>query len=115
MAQVQVITGPTRYRSWSEEEKRALVAAAFAPGAVVTDVARQADVSASLLYRWRRDFRAASNGFAEVVVATAGSNSSDRTGAAIEIEFPGTARVRIPPSTPPALAVAVVKALARRA
>ncbi len=115
MAQVQVITGPTRYRSWSEDQKRALVAAAFAPGAVVTDVARQADVSASLLYRWRRDFRAASNGFAEVVVATAGSNSGDRTGAAIEIEFPGAARVRIPPSTPPALAVAVVKALARRA
>lgn len=48
MAQVHVITGPTRYRSWSEEQKRALVTAAFAPGAVVTDVARQADVSAKM-------------------------------------------------------------------
>ena len=115
MAQVQVITGPARYRSWSDEQKQALVAAAFAPGAVVTDVARQADVSASLLYRWRRDFRAAAGGFAEVVVATTGSSAGDRTGSAIEIEFPGTARVQIPPSTPPALAVAVVKALARRA
>ena len=115
MAQVQVITGPTRYRSWSEEQKRELVAAAFAPDAVVTDVARQADVSASLLYRWRRDFRAASNGFSEVVVAAAGPISGDRSSPAIEIEFPGTARVRIPPSTPPTLAVAVVKALARRA
>ena len=54
MAQVQVITGPTRYRSWSEDQKRALVLAAFAPGATVTDVARQADVSASILYRSRR-------------------------------------------------------------
>lgn len=115
MAQVQVITGPTRYRSWSDDRKQELVAAAFAPGAVVTDVAREADVSASLLYRWRRDFGAATGGFAEVVVATSGSSAGDRTGSAIEIEFPGAARVRIPPSTPPALAVAVVKALARRA
>ena len=114
MAQVQVITGPTRYRSWSEEQKQALVAAAFAPGAVVTDVARQADVNASLLYRWRRDFRAAAEGFAEVVVASTASSGDNRSSPAIEIEFPGTARVRIPPSTPPALAVAVVKALARR-
>ncbi len=116
MAQVHVITGPTRYRSWSEEQKRALVTAAFAPGAVVTDVARQADVSASLLYRWRRDFHAAAGGFAEVVVAKPASNGSDptRTAIEIEIEFPCNARVRIPLSTPSALAAAVVKALSRR-
>lgn len=114
MAQVHVITGPTRYRSWSEEQKRALVTAAFAPGAVVTDVARQADVSASLLYRWRRDFHAAAGGFAEVVVAKPASNGSDPTRTAIEIEFPCNARVRIPLSTPSALAAAVVKALSRR-
>jgi transposase len=114
LAQIQVITGPTRYRSWTSDQKQALVAAAFAPGVVVTDVARQADVSASLLYRWRRDLRAASGGFAEMVVARTASSGGDPVGAAIEIEFPGTARVRIPPSTPPTLAVAVVKALARR-
>ena len=110
MAQVQVITGPTRYRSWSEDQKRALVLAAFAPGATVTDVARQADVSASLLYRWRRDFRGADEGFAKVVVAQTASGVSD-TAAAIEIEFAGRARIRIPSATPPALAVAVVTAL----
>ena len=115
MAQVQVITGPTRYRSWGEDQKRALVAAAFAPGVVVTDVARQADVGASLLYRWRREFRAGSSGFAEAVVAATGSSGGSASSvSAIEIEGPGAARVRIPPSTPPALAVAVVKALARR-
>jgi len=32
----------------------------------------------------------------------------------IEVEFAGTARVRIPPSIPAVLAAAVVKALARR-
>lgn len=113
MAQVHVITGPTRYRSWSEDQKRALVAAAFAPGATVTEVARQADVSASLLYRWRRDFRAATEGFAEVVVVPPASGGIADPATAIEIEFPGRARIRIPPSTPPALAVAVIKALSR--
>ena len=113
MAQVQVITGPTRYRSWSEDQKRALVSAAFSPGATVTDVARQADVSASLLYRWRRDFRGTDGGFAEVVTTPAASTGVAGATAAIEIEFPGSARVRIPPLIPPALAVAVVKALLR--
>jgi len=111
MAQVHVITGPTRYRSWSEEQKRALVAAAFAPGATVTEVARQADVSSSLLYRWRRDFCAATEGFAEVVVAPPASRGIADPAPVIEIEFSGRARIRIPPSTPPSLAVAVIKAL----
>jgi len=39
MARVEVITGPERRRRWSDEEKRAIVAASFAPGAVVRDVA----------------------------------------------------------------------------
>jgi hypothetical protein len=39
---------------------------------VVGDVARQADVTSSLIYRWRRDLRAAANGFAQVLAAPAG-------------------------------------------
>jgi transposase len=65
MAQVQVITGAERRRPWSDGQKRAIVAAAFAPGAVVSDVARQADVHPSLIYRWRRELRCLP-GFAEV-------------------------------------------------
>ena len=34
MARYQLISGPERRRRWSEEQKRALVAAAFAPGAI---------------------------------------------------------------------------------
>jgi transposase-like protein len=41
---------------------------------VVRDVARQADVTSSLIYRWRRDLRAAANGFARVLVAPAGDD-----------------------------------------
>jgi transposase len=65
MASVEVLAGPERRRRWSIEQKQAVVAAAFGPGAVVRDVARQADVTPSLIYRWRRDLRAAANGFAQ--------------------------------------------------
>src|SRR5277367_5313051 len=34
MASVEVLIGPERRRRWSVEQKRAIVAAAFAPGAV---------------------------------------------------------------------------------
>ena len=46
MARVEVITGPERRRRWSEEQKRAIVAASLAPGAVISEVARRADVGA---------------------------------------------------------------------
>jgi transposase len=41
MASVEVLVGPERRRRWSTEQKQAMVAAAFASGAVVRDVARQ--------------------------------------------------------------------------
>lgn len=109
MAQVHVITGVERRRRWSDDQKRAIVAAAFSPGAVVTDVARQADVCGSLIYRWRRELTAERAGFAEVVMLP------DRTATAvIEVELADRARIRIPASTPPDLAAAVMKALTGR-
>jgi len=114
MASVEVLAGPERRRRWSVEQKRAIVAAAFGPGAVVREVAHQADVTASLIYRWRGDLRAAANGFAQVLVAPAGDGLPLSPEPAIEIEFAGHARVRIPASVSPALAAAVVEALARR-
>jgi hypothetical protein len=44
---------PERRRRWSSEQKQAIVAAAFKPGALVRDVAGQANVTTSLIYRWR--------------------------------------------------------------
>ena len=114
MASVEVLTGPERRRRWSNEQKQAIVAAAFKPGAVVRDVARQADVTSSLIYRWRRDLRAAANGFAQVLVASAGDSVAASPIPAIEIEFAGNVCVRIPALVSPALAAAVVEALARR-
>ena len=114
MASVEVLAGPERRRRWSIEQKQAIVAAAFEPGAVVREVARRAEVTSSLIYRWRRDLRAAANGFAQVLVAPAGDGLAAPPMPAIEVEFAGHARVRIPASVSPALAAAVVEALVRR-
>jgi transposase len=115
VASVEVLAGPERRRRWSSEQKQAIVAAAFAPGAVVREVARQADVTSSLIYRWRRDLRAVANGFARVLVAPAGDGiAAPPPMPAIEIEFAGHVRARIPAAVSPALAAAVVGALARR-
>jgi transposase len=114
MAQLHVITGPERRRRWSDEEKRAVVAAAFAPGAIVTQVARRADVCASQLYRWRQELRAASTGFTELIVMPDGAVPEARPMPAIEIDFTGVAHVRIPASVPADLAAAIVTALSRR-
>jgi transposase len=113
MSQVHVITGSERRRRWSEDEKRALLAEAFAPDAVVLEVARRADISPSLLYRWRREMGAPSNGFAEVMLARP-TRPAVPEPAFIEIEFGPGARLRLPVTTPAALAAAVVAAMARR-
>ena len=117
MARYQLISGPERRRRWSEEQKRAVVVAAFAPGAVVTEVARRADIYPGQIYRWRRELSGslAGTGFAEVVV-TAGPREEGMaplTGAAIEVEFGGVTRLRIPAATPPEQAAAVVGVLRR--
>jgi len=81
----------------------------------VRDVARQADVTASLIYRWRRDLQAAAHGFARVLMAPTGDGiAAPPPMPVIEIEFAGHVRARIPASISPALAAAVVGALARR-
>jgi transposase len=99
MASVEVLAGPERRRRWSVEQKQAIVAAAFGSGAVVRDVARQVDVTPSLIYRWRRDLRTAANGFAQVLVAPAGDGVAVPPVPAIEIEFVGNARSKPPAST----------------
>jgi transposase len=110
MAMIEVFTGAERRRRWSAEEKRALVAAAFAPGAVVRDVARRADVVPNLLYRWRRDLRAEAVGFTEVAVGPTACGAS--VSVPIEVEASGIV-IRIGATAPPALAAAIISALVR--
>lgn len=55
MAHVTLMTGPERRRRWGEDERRRILEAAFAPGAIVADISRQFEVSTSLIYKWRRE------------------------------------------------------------
>src|SRR5262245_45468823 len=55
---VEILTGPERRRSWSEEEKLRLVEEACRPGHSVSQVARQRGINPSQLFTWRRQARA---------------------------------------------------------
>lgn len=117
MRRVEVISGPERRRRWSEEQKRAIVAEAFAPGASVSAVARRVGVVPKQIYRWRRGLRNAAVGFAEVVVSPAGQSSHERAeakGPTVEIEVGSDIRIRIPTTTSKELACAVIKAVVLR-
>ena len=115
MGQVTVYSGVERRRRWSDEQKRALIEAAFAPGAVVAEVARGADVRSSQLYRWRRDLCGvglAGTGFAPVVISAAPRDATPPPAAALTIEIGGSV-VRIAADTPAKLVTAVLRSLAR--
>lgn len=116
MSRIEVLTGPERRRRWTDDQKRAIVEASFAPGAVVAEIARRADIRSGQVYRWRRELGAVVGGFAPVLLGPPELAAEAAAGAepVIELEFGGRARVRIPASFPAELAAAVVKALLRR-
>jgi transposase len=114
LGQVTIFSGAERRRRWSIEQKRTLISAAFAPGAVVTKVAQAADVHANQLYRWRRELggRAGrpATGFAEIVVTP----EVRGTGRAPVIQvYLDRARIEIAKDAPAALVMAALKALTR--
>jgi len=122
VGQVTVFGGPARRRRWSDEERVQILGEAFAPGALVAQVARRHDVSTGLIYTWRRNLRrravacdapAVVSGFAEAVVVDEGRAEVPAVHAAIVVELPGGGRVSIFGSAPPAVTAAVLKALTR--
>src|ERR1700681_129438 len=54
---VEVSQPPVRRRRWSEAIKARIVAESFAPGAVVSEVARRHDLSPQHLSAWRKAAR----------------------------------------------------------
>jgi len=52
--QIEVITSVQRRRRWSRAEKERIVAAALEPGAVASEIAREAGIHTSQLFRWRQ-------------------------------------------------------------
>jgi transposase len=112
LTQFTVISGPERRRRWSLEQKRALVEASMAPGASIAAVARDADLSPALIYRWRRELTGTGvrqpEGFTPVTVL-ADVIGSDRT-AVMQISIAG-ATLRVPNGTAPALMIAALREL----
>jgi transposase len=113
-ASVEVITSVQRRRRWPRAEKERIVAAALAPGAVASEVARAAGIHTSQLFRWRQQLcgrAAASTRFSPVAIVPDGGPAPACT-STIEIEFAGGTHVRITgaaPGTVSALIAALVK------
>jgi len=110
-----------RHRSWPEALKREIVAAASAPGASVSAVARQYDVNTNMVFTWRKRYgqacALAAPQLVPVVVTpdrmhTASSAPPPTEG--IEIELPRGTRIRVGPGVKPATLRAVLDALERR-
>jgi transposase len=114
MSGIEVLSSPERRRRWSAEQKRSLVAEAFAAGASVCEVARRFDVVPGQIYRWRHDLRSAAAGFAEVVVAPGSDQRMAVASPALEIELGRDIRVRVAATAPKDLVSAIIKALAAR-
>ncbi len=113
---VEVLTGPGRRRVWDEAAKARVVAESYAPGAVVSAVARRWQIAPQQLFTWRREARAAgleaSRGEAAFVPIVAEPLAAEVAGseAIIEVVLAG-AVVRVSPGVDPALLTAVLRAV----
>ena len=113
---VEVLTGPGRRRAWDEAAKARVVAESYAPGAVVSAVARRWQIAPQQLFTWRREARAASlaarrgeAAFVPVVAAPPAAAVAVAE-AGIEVVLAG-AVVRVSPGVDPGLLSAVLRAV----
>lgn len=116
-----MITGPERHRRWREEEQQKILAAAFAPGASVTEVARQYAVATSLTYKWRQQALSVNDGdmsFTPVVMVVVVDEPACSPGKAtledkapIRVELRDCTRVNIGATASASLVTATLRAL----
>ena len=101
-------------RSWSRAQKERILAAAMAPGAVASAVAREAGIQASQLFRWRRQLHGAQR-FAsltlEVPTVAASITMLPLSPGVLEVEFKTGARLRICGPVDAPIVSAVMQAL----
>jgi transposase len=124
---LELFTGAGRRRTWSDEDKAAIVAESDGPGTSISAVARRHGLSASQLFTWRRLARQAgrrddwttvrfvpavlSVGPQEPASAQTGSGLREQRGChGIEVEIAG-ATVRIAQGARAAQIAAVIRAL----
>jgi transposase len=114
MGHSSLITGPERRRRWSDQDKQTILMEAFAPGAIVVEVARRYEISTSLIYKWRHDVLGITDApaFSPAVLIGDGSASSvQRSTPAITLDLIGVGQISISAAAPPALVAATLKAL----
>lgn len=117
---IEVITGATGRRRYTQEQKSRLVKETLAPYASVMEVARRADVDPSLLYRWRRQMLGAQPrvpAFTPVRITAEDPISPlppPPEPGVIDVEIAGGTRVRVTGAPQPATIAAVLAALTRR-
>ena len=127
---LEVLSGDLGRRRWPDDVKARIVVESFAPGAVVSGVARRHGLSPQQLFTWRRQARrgdltlpmADEAAFVPVVAAADASSSPDdaidealaslcaRSSGMIEIEL-GGAVVRVPPEVDGRLLAKVLRAV----
>ena len=119
---VEVITSVQRRRRWSRSEKERIVAAAMEPGANASEVAREAGIHTSQLFRWRQQLCERTQvpaAFNPVAIAAEPAASSpmvavtSEPAGSIEIEFATGGRMRITGSVDARTVSALIKALAK--
>jgi transposase len=82
---MEVSSGPTGRRRWSDEEKGGIVAESLAPGARVADVARVRGTTRWQIYHWRKLAR-------EGLLALPAAPEAEPAFAAMVVEAPPKAR-----------------------
>jgi transposase len=114
---VEVLTGPGRRRAWDAATKARAVAESYAPGAVVSEVARRWQIAPQQLFTWRREARAASPEASAAavlefvpIVADPPAAEPASSGALLEVALAG-AVVRVSPGVDPALLTVVLRAV----
>jgi transposase len=116
---IDIRVGAGRRRRWSDEAKGRMVAESYAPGAVVSEVARQNDISPQHLFAWRKAARVSLPAdkaplFVPVVTELRHDGTmaaaSSRGATAITIEI-GGAVVRAAPGVDPAWLRDVLRAV----
>ena len=114
MAQITLLTGPERRRRWRDEDRERILTAAFAPGAIVANIARQFEVSTSLIYKWREQALAVRTGAAfapAVLAAEAPPASAPLDATDILVELANGTRLKIGTLASPELVTAALRAL----